>query len=105
MISKIPPLNFAQISPGVYRSGYPNRKNFEFLENLKLKSVMYIGTLPKKEHDLAFHRENLRFYDKSKIRFLHLNVGENREPFLQMDHNVVCQVMEVLLGTFCSCCC
>ena len=94
----IAPINFSQISPGVYRSGYPNKKNFPFLQRLKLKSVLYIGTLPKKKHDLAFHRENLQFYEKRGIRFLHLDVGENREPFLQMDNNTVSKVIKLLLG-------
>ena len=96
----IAPINFAQISPGVYRSGYPNKKNFSFLQKLKLKCVLYIGTLPKKEDDLTFHRENLAFYEKEGIRFLHLDVGENREPFLQMNHKIVSQVVKLLLGTF-----
>jgi len=38
----VPPLNFAMVEPGVYRSGYPNPKNFGFLKQLKLKAVMYI---------------------------------------------------------------
>ena len=96
----IAPINFAQISPGVYRSGYPNKKNFSFLQKLKLKCVLYIGTLPKKDDDLTFHRANLEFYEKEGIRFLHLDVGENREPFLQMNHKVVSQVVKLLLGTF-----
>ena len=37
----VPPLNFAMVSPGVYRSGYPNKKNFPFLKKLGLKSLMY----------------------------------------------------------------
>ena len=96
----IAPINFAQISPGVYRSGYPNKKNFSFLQKLKLKCVLYIGTLPKKDDDLTFHRANLEFYEKEGIRFLHLDVGENREPFLQMNHKVVSQVVKLLLGSF-----
>jgi len=36
----VPPLNFAMVAPGVYRSGYPNKKNFPFLKKLKLKSIM-----------------------------------------------------------------
>ena len=36
----VPPLNFAMVAPGVYRSGYPNKKNFPFLRKLGLKSIM-----------------------------------------------------------------
>ncbi len=41
----IPPLNFAMVAKGVYRSGYPNSKNFPFLKKLGLKSIMYLLAL------------------------------------------------------------
>jgi len=37
----VPPLNFAMVAPGVYRSGYPNKRNFPFLRRLGLRSIMY----------------------------------------------------------------
>lgn len=36
----VPPLNFAMVDTGVYRSGFPDSTNFRFLRTLKLKSVM-----------------------------------------------------------------
>ena len=36
----IPPLNFAMVAKGVYRSGFPNTKNFSFLRKLGLKSIL-----------------------------------------------------------------
>jgi hypothetical protein len=36
----IPPLNFSMVAKGVYRSGYPNKKNHRFLTKLGLKSIM-----------------------------------------------------------------
>ena len=36
----IPPLNFAMVDKGVYRSGYPNMKNLPFLQKLRLRSVV-----------------------------------------------------------------
>ena len=36
----IPPLNFAMVAKGVYRSGYPNAKNHRFLAKLGLKSIL-----------------------------------------------------------------
>ncbi|RLN89995.1 hypothetical protein BBJ28_00002389 [Nothophytophthora sp. Chile5] len=38
----IPPLNFSMVASGVYRSGFPNRKNHAFLQELGLKSVLYV---------------------------------------------------------------
>ena len=40
----IPPVNFAMVDKGVYRSGYPNKKNLPFLHKLRLRSVMYVST-------------------------------------------------------------
>lgn len=36
----VPPINFALVAPGVYRSGHPNRRNFGFLARLGLKTVV-----------------------------------------------------------------
>ena len=38
----VPPLNFAMVAPGVYRSGYPNKRNFPFLRRLGLKSILCV---------------------------------------------------------------
>jgi hypothetical protein len=38
----VPPLNFAMVAPGVYRSGYPNKRNFPFLRRLGLRSIMCV---------------------------------------------------------------
>lgn len=47
----VPPLNFAMVNPGVYRSGFPEPANFPFLRTLKLQSILYVissffGDLP-----------------------------------------------------------
>ena len=36
----VPPLNFAMVDAGVYRSGFPDTANFSFLETLELRSVL-----------------------------------------------------------------
>ena len=35
-----PPLNFAMVECGIYRSGFPDSGNFSFLETLNLRSIM-----------------------------------------------------------------
>lgn len=39
---RYPPANFATVAPGIFRSSFPNRDNFEFLRSLGLKSVLYV---------------------------------------------------------------
>jgi hypothetical protein len=46
----VPPLNFAMIASGVYRSGHPNKQNFAFLRKLGLKTILY--GLKKKKNEL-----------------------------------------------------
>src|SRR5690242_1563617 len=41
----VPPLNFALVLPGIYRSGYPNPKNYPFLKSLGLTIIIYLGNI------------------------------------------------------------
>eukprot|EP00842_Homolaphlyctis_polyrhiza_P001344 jgi/Hompol1/220/HPOL_002461-RA len=74
----VPPLNFAMVEPGVYRCGFPNRKNFPFLNKLRLKSVMYLC-----EDD--YTEEHLRFWEENNIKVFHLRIAGNKEPFGEID--------------------
>lgn len=38
----IPPLNFAMVDNGIFRSGFPEPSNFSFLQTLGLRSIMYV---------------------------------------------------------------
>jgi tyrosine-protein phosphatase SIW14 len=38
----VPPLNFAMVDHGVYRSGFPDASNLPFLETLRLRSVLLV---------------------------------------------------------------
>lgn len=36
----VPPLNFAMVDEGIYRSGFPEAANFRFLKTLNLRSIV-----------------------------------------------------------------
>ena len=36
----VPPLNFAMVDDGIYRSGFPAAANFRFLDSLNLRSIV-----------------------------------------------------------------
>lgn len=36
----VPPLNFAMVDNGIFRSGFPEPVNFSFLQTLGLRSIM-----------------------------------------------------------------
>lgn len=38
----IPPLNFAMVDNGIFRSGFPEPANFSFLQTLGLRSIMSV---------------------------------------------------------------
>jgi tyrosine-protein phosphatase SIW14 len=36
----VPPLNFAMVDDGIFRSGFPEATNFRFLKSLNLRSIV-----------------------------------------------------------------
>ena len=75
----IPPLNFAMVSKGVYRSGYPNKKNFAFLRKLGLRSILYLS--PEKHADHQIGLECLDFIKEHGVRLFHCGIRGHKEPF------------------------
>ncbi|KAH8548107.1 tyrosine phosphatase family-domain-containing protein [Umbelopsis sp. PMI_123] len=73
----VPPLNFAMVAPGVYRSGHPNRQNFPFLRKLGLKTVMYFAM-----EDLTPDME--QFMQEEGIEIFHYRTEGNKEPFQEI---------------------
>ncbi|ODQ55530.1 protein-tyrosine phosphatase [Saitoella complicata NRRL Y-17804] len=70
----VPPISFAMVAPGVYRSGHPLRLNFKFLEKRKFKTIIYIA-------DQDYDPETIAFCTTHNIT-LHLNpLPPTKEPF------------------------
>eukprot|EP00013_Stygamoeba_regulata_P006294 CAMPEP_0177630384 /NCGR_PEP_ID=MMETSP0447-20121125/1182_1 /TAXON_ID=0 /ORGANISM="Stygamoeba regulata, Strain BSH-02190019" /LENGTH=183 /DNA_ID=CAMNT_0019131787 /DNA_START=52 /DNA_END=603 /DNA_ORIENTATION=+ len=86
----IPPLNFAMVAPGIYRSGYPNIKNHRFLKKLGLKSILYLCPEPYSElnHD---------FIKKNNITLFQFGVHGNKEPFVDIPQDTINEALKVLL--------
>ncbi|CAA6667907.1 unnamed protein product [Spirodela intermedia] len=51
-----PPMNFAMVERGIYRSGFPETRNFSFLDSLGLRSVLYLSGEPYPETSAEFIR-------------------------------------------------
>jgi tyrosine-protein phosphatase SIW14 len=73
----VPPLNFAMVAPGVYRSGYPRPQNRPFLAKLRLRSILCLSEEPYGPDGLAWVQEQ-------GITLHHIPVAENKEPFKEM---------------------
>jgi tyrosine-protein phosphatase SIW14 len=88
----IPPLNFAMVDKGVYRSGYPNKKNLPFLHKLRLRSVVYLCPEPYPE-------ANKEFMEKNGINIFHFGIEGNKEPFVDIPEDVIRDALKVLLAS------
>lgn len=77
----IPPLNFAMVAPGVYRSGYPNTRNHSFLKALKLKTLIFLCPENCNQDNLSFCRDN-------GIAIMQFGIQGNKEPFLDIPESV-----------------
>lgn len=47
----VPPLNFSLVEDGIYRSGFPMPINYPFLEQLGIKTIIYLGDLGEKKKE------------------------------------------------------
>ncbi len=85
----IPPINFAMVDSGIYRSGHPIPKNFSFLKKLGLKSVVYLCEEP-------YSKANQAFLEKNGISLFHLGTHGNKEPFQFIPSSTVSSALSVI---------
>lgn len=88
----IPPLNFALVADDVYRSGHPLEINYPFLENLALKTIIYIGD--RSDEDNAGYRA---WAERRGIAWIHFYEKSAKEPFTENDRTVIRRTLEVIL--------
>ncbi|KAI8969222.1 protein-tyrosine phosphatase, partial [Mycotypha africana] len=86
----IPPENFNMVCEHVYRSSFPKKKHYRFLEKLKLKSVL---TLILEEYP----EQNMKFLKEHNIQFLQFGIAGNKEPFVQIPEDKISAALAALL--------
>lgn len=86
----MPPLNFAMVMPGIYRSGYPKEVNHSFLGTLNLRTLIYLCPEDCNEKNRAFYQEN-------SINMLQFGIQGNKEPFVDIPDPVIRDALDVLL--------
>ncbi|OAV93246.1 hypothetical protein PTTG_05574 [Puccinia triticina 1-1 BBBD Race 1] len=69
----VPPLGFAMVAPGVYRSGHPNHCNFAFLDGLQLKSIMYICVDSYRPHTFNWAQDR-------GLKIFHYRIDSYKQP-------------------------
>nr|XP_051186413.1 probable tyrosine-protein phosphatase DSP4 isoform X1 [Lolium perenne] len=114
----VPPLNFAMVDHGVYRSGFPDASNLPFLESLRLRSILYLCPEPYPEANQEFLRaRGIRLFqfgiDGSKGQFqakmvLFLVLGPFLclinpllviEPFVNIPEDRIREALKVVIDT------
>lgn len=86
----IPPENLAMVEKGLYRSGFPKKKNFLYLKTLKLKTIL---TLVLEEYPIA----NQEFNRQHDITLLQFGVPGNKEPFVDIPEDGIAQALMAVL--------
>ncbi|KAF9585825.1 hypothetical protein BGW38_000578 [Lunasporangiospora selenospora] len=86
----VPPLNFAMVAPGVYRSGHPNKHNFPFMRKLGLKVIVQMSEEP-------YAPDLQEFLEREHIRHIHYKIEGNKEPFIEIDEQVISSALVNIL--------
>lgn len=77
----VPPLNFAMVCPGTYRSGYPRAVNHTFLRSIHLRTIIYL--CPE-----DYSEANIKLCEEEGITLLQFGIQGNKEPFVDIPEHV-----------------
>lgn len=88
----VPSINFSMVCPGVYRSGYPTKKNYSFLCALRLRSILYLCP-----EDYA--ESNLKFCEENGIHVLRFPTEGNKEPFCDVSEPLMHRILSAICDT------
>ncbi|KAJ3693326.1 hypothetical protein LUZ60_008806 [Juncus effusus] len=86
----VPPLNFAMVDHGIFRSGFPDVNNFTFLQSLGLNSVLCLCPEPYPEANLEFLKSN-------GIRLFQFGIDGSKEPFVNIPEETIREALKVIL--------
>jgi len=86
----VPPLNFAMVDDGIFRSGFPETANFRFLKSLNLRSIVYLCPEPYPE-------TNTEFLEKNGIRLHQFGIEGRKEPFVNIPDDKIREALKVVL--------
>ncbi|XP_020235935.1 tyrosine-protein phosphatase DSP1 isoform X3 [Cajanus cajan] len=86
----IPPLNFAMVDNGIFRSGFPEPANFSFLKTLRLRSIIYLCPEPYPEANMEFLKAN-------GIKLFHFGIEGHKEPFVNIPEDTIREALKVVL--------
>ncbi|GKU89930.1 hypothetical protein SLEP1_g3998 [Rubroshorea leprosula] len=86
----VPPLNFAMVDNGVFRSGFPDSANFKFLQSLGLRSIINLCPEPYPEPNNEFLKAN-------GIRLFQFGIDGCKEPFVNIPEETIREALKVAI--------
>ncbi|CAK9182292.1 unnamed protein product [Ilex paraguariensis] len=86
----IPPLNFAMVDNGIFRSGFPDYPNFAFLQTLGLRSIIYLCPEPYPEANIEFLKSN-------GIELFQFGIEGCKEPFVNIPEDTIREALKAVL--------
>ncbi|KAK8546702.1 hypothetical protein V6N12_027476 [Hibiscus sabdariffa] len=89
-LNLIPPLNFAMVDNGIFRSGFPHSANFSFLQTLHLRSIVYLCPEPYPEANNEFLKAN-------GIRLFQFGIEGHKEPFVNIPQDTIREALKAVL--------
>ncbi|XWS75806.1 hypothetical protein CRYUN_Cryun01aG0123800 [Craigia yunnanensis] len=89
-LNLIPPLNFAMVDNGIFRSGFPGSANFSFLQSLNLRSIIYLCPEPYPEANTEFLKSN-------GIRLFQFGIEGHKEPFVNIPEDTIREALKIVL--------
>jgi tyrosine-protein phosphatase SIW14 len=92
MTSLVPPENFAMVWRGVYRSSYPTKRNFTFLQQLGIRSIIKLVPEEYPDSHQAWLQEN-------GVQLLQYGVEGNKGPFDEIPEETIRHALRALLDT------
>ncbi|GMI73299.1 plant and fungi atypical dual-specificity phosphatase 1 [Hibiscus trionum] len=89
-LNLIPPLNFAMVDNGIFRSGFPDSANFVFLQTLNLSSIIYLCPEPYPEANTEFLKSN-------GIKLFQFGIESHKEPFVNIPEDTIREALRIVL--------
>eukprot|EP00261_Vitis_vinifera_P023449 XP_010655420.1 PREDICTED: probable tyrosine-protein phosphatase At1g05000 isoform X1 [Vitis vinifera] len=94
----VPPLNFAMVDCGVFRSGFPDIANFTFLQTLGLRSIMCfdmcVFNIDISALSLILNRTSSF---SNVMEFGSSSLGSMDEPFVNIPEDTIREALKVVL--------
>jgi tyrosine-protein phosphatase OCA1 len=90
----VPPLNFCPVERQLYRSGQPSKINFEFLKQLKLKTIVWLASEDPIDELIEFV-ENERI----QLHFAGINPdGGDNNPWDGLTENSIGETLNIIVN-------